>query len=335
MAQKTYGIDFGTDTIKIYKKGQGIILLEKNVVSTVGKERRPVAIGEEAFEMFEKVPPSINVSFPLSHGVVSKIDDMIALWSFMGSKIARSRRMKGFQFYIAVPADITEVEKHAYSRIVSESDSKPKKVCLIDKPIADAYGLGLDVEKANGILIVNIGADTTEISVLSLGGIVVSRLLPYGGKYFDDQIKNYIRKQYNFVIGLKTAEQIKKKLVSAFPTDGEIEVMGRDVVKGLPGKLNINASEIFPLVNDVFYEIAVSVKTILERTPHEISHDIVHNGVYLTGGSSWISGLDQLIANETFLKVNTTRNAQKTVVTGLGYLAEHPKLAAKYAIELK
>ena len=111
MAQKTYGIDFGTDTIKIYKKGQGIILLEKNVVSTVGKERRPVAIGEEAFEMFEKVPPSINVSFPLSHGVVSKIDDMIALWSFMGSKIARSRRMKGFQFYIAVPADITEVEK--------------------------------------------------------------------------------------------------------------------------------------------------------------------------------------------------------------------------------
>ena len=148
MAQKIYGIDFGTDTIKIYKKGQGIILIEKNVVSTVGKERRPVAIGEEAYEMFEKVPPSINVSFPLSHGVVSKIDDMIALWNFMGAKISRSRRMKGFQFYIAVPADITEVEKFAYSRIISESESKPKKVCLIDKPIADAYGLGLDVEKA-------------------------------------------------------------------------------------------------------------------------------------------------------------------------------------------
>lgn len=194
MAQKIYGIDFGTDTIKIYKKGQGIILIEKNVVSTVGKERRPVAIGEEAYEMFEKVPPSINVSFPLSHGVVSKIDDMIALWNFMGAKISRSRRMKGFQFYIAVPADITEVEKFAYSRIISESESKPKKVCLIDKPIADAYGLGLDVEKANGILIVNIGADTTEISVLSCGGIVVSKLLPYGGKYFDDQIKKLYKK---------------------------------------------------------------------------------------------------------------------------------------------
>lgn len=335
MAQKTYAIDFGTDTIKIYKKGQGIILLEKDVVSTVGREKRPVAIGEEAFEMFEKVPPSINVSFPLSHGVVSKLDDMIALWNFMGSKISRRRRMKGFQFYIAVPADITEVEKQAYSRIVFESDSKPKKVCLIDKPIADAYGLGLDVEKANGILIVNMGADTTEISVLSLGGIVVSRLLPYGGKYFDDQIKSYIKKQYNFVIGLKTAEQIKRQLVSAFPIEGEVEVTGRDVVKGLPGKQKVTASEIFPLVNHIFYEIAVSIKNMLERTPHEISHDIVHNGVYLTGGSSWINGFDQLIANETFLKVNTTRNAQKTVVTGLGYLAEHPKLAARYAVELK
>ena len=257
MAQKIYGIDFGTDTIKIYKKGQGIILIEKNVVSTVGKERRPVAIGEEAYEMFEKVPPSINVSFPLSHGVVSKIDDMIALWNFMGAKISRSRRMKGFQFYIAVPADITEVEKFAYSRIISESESKPKKVCLIDKPIADAYGLGLDVEKANGILIVNIGADTTEISVLSCGGIVVSKLLPYGGKYFDDQIKSYIRKQYNFVIGLKTAEHIKKELVTAFPMQGELEVMGRDVVKGLPGKQLINPTEKFPLVNDVIYEIAI------------------------------------------------------------------------------
>lgn len=335
MAQKIYGIDFGTDTIKIYKKGQGIILIEKNVVSTVGKERRPVAIGEEAYEMFEKVPPSINVSFPLSHGVVSKIDDMIALWNFMGAKISRSKRMKGFQFYIAVPADITEVEKFAYSRIISESESKPKKVCLIDKPIADAYGLGLDIEKANGILIVNIGADTTEISVLSCGGIVVSKLLPYGGKYFDDQIKSYIRKQYNFVIGLKTAEHIKKELVTAFPMQGELEVMGRDVVKGLPGKQLIKATEIFPLVNDVFYEIAISIKTMLERTPHEISHEIVHNGVYLTGGSSWINGLDQLIANETFLKVNTTKNAQKTVVTGLGYLAEHPKLAAGYAVEIK
>ena len=335
MAQKIYGIDFGTDTIKIYKKGQGIILIEKNVVSTVGKERRPVAIGEEAYEMFEKVPPSINVSFPLSHGVVSKIDDMIALWNFMGAKISRSKRMKGFQFYIAVPADITEVEKFAYSRIISESESKSKKVCLIDKPIADAYGLGLDVEKANGILIVNIGADTTEISVLSCGGIVVSKLLPYGGKYFDDQIKSYIRKQYNFVIGLKTAEHIKKELVTAFPMQGELEVMGRDVVKGLPGKQLIKATEIFPLVNDVFYEIAISIKTMLERTPHEISHEIVHNGVYLTGGSSWINGLDQLIANETFLKVNTTKNAQKTFVTGLGYLAEHPKLAAGYAVEIK
>lgn len=337
MSQKTYGIDFGTSTIKIYKKGQGIILLERNVVSIAGSEKRPVAIGEKAYEMFEKEPPGIYVSFPLSHGVIANLHDMTALWNFMMSALSGHKRFKGGEFYIAVPADITEVEKQAYSHILSESIYKPKHIFLVDKPVADAYGLGLDVAGARGILVVDIGADTTEISVLSLGGIVVSKLLPYGGNYFDNQIMNYIRKAHNFIIGRRTAEVVKKSLVSAEEgqKDNVARMAGLDIVKGLPGETEVSSKEIYPLVKDIFYTISATVQSVLERTPPEISQEIIHNGVYLTGASSWIKGLDALISAGTHLKANTTRDAQKTAAIGLGYLAERPKLAASYAFQLK
>ncbi len=335
MSQRTYGVDFGTGTVKVYKKGQGIVLLERNVVSTVGREKRPVAIGEKAYEMYEKVPPSIHVSFPLSHGVIADMQDMIALWNFMVAKLYNNKKLKGGEFYLAVPADITEVEKQAYSHIISEGECRPKHIFLIDKPIADAYGLGLDVESSNGILIVNIGADTTEISILSLGGIVVTKLLPYGGNSFDSRIMSYVRKEHNFIIGRRTAEMIKKTLVSASPVKAEVRIAGRDVVRGLPGELAISSLEIYPIVEEIFDAISTSIRSMLERTPPEISREIKNSGIYLTGASSWIKGIDKLIEDETGFKANTTKDAQKTVVEGLGYLAEHPKLAANYTAKLK
>ncbi len=335
MAKKVFGIDFGTSAVKVYKKGDGIVLLERTAVSTVGKDKRPIAIGEKAYEMYEKAPPSIHVSLPLSRGVVSELDDMTALWNFMGQKISGKKKMNHCQFYIAVPADITEVEKNAYSRIITKSDSKPQKVCLIDKPIADAYGLKLDVERSRGILIVNLGADTTEISILSLGGIVVSRLLSYGGNDFDRAIQGYIRKEYNFIIGLKTAENIKKQLVSTDQIQQTVSVMGRDVLRGLPGEILISSNEIYALTKDIFFRIAAEIRSMLERTPPEISMEILHNGIYLTGGTSLIKGLDQFLANEVNVMVNTAKHANKTVVSGIGYLAEHPKLALKYAVPLE
>lgn len=336
MAHKTFGIDFGTGTIKVYKRADGIVLNERNVVATVGKnkEKRPIAIGDKAYEMFEKVPPNIHVSFPLHNGVIAQMEDMTALWNFLIGKVSGNRRLKGADFYIAVPADLREVDKKAFSRVVYEGECKPRKVCLINKPIADAIGLNLDIEQSRGIMIVNIGADTTEISVLSLGGIVVSKLLPYGGNYFDEQIINYIRREYNYVIGRKSAEQIKKSLVSAVPVEEEATVIGRNVVKGLPGEVTVSSGEIFPLVQGVFYTISAAIKSMLERTPPEIASEIAEHGIYLTGGSSWLRGMDQLVANETRYKVNTTKHAQKTVINGLGYLAEHPKIAAKYSVLL-
>jgi rod shape-determining protein MreB len=242
--------------------------------------------------------------------------------------------MNHCQFYIAVPADITEVEKQAYSKIITKSESKPQKVSLIDKPVADAYGLGLDVEKSRGILVVNLGADTTEISILSLGGIVVSRLLPYGGNDFDRAIQNYVRKKYNFVIGLKTAEQVKVQLISAVSAERTVTVVGRDVLKGLPGQMTLSSGEIYPLTKDIFFSIASQIRSMLEHTPPEISSEILHNGIYLTGGTSFVEGLDQFLADEVNVRVNTTKNAQKTVVSGIGYLSEHPKMAARYAVPL-
>lgn len=336
MAHKAFGIDFGTGTVKVYRKAEGIILNERTVVATVGKNsaQRPVAIGDKAYEMFEKVPPNIHVSFPLQNGVIAKMQDMIALWNFMMTKISKGRKIKNADFYISVPADIREVDQNAFSRVVTEGEYKPHKVSLIRKPIADALGLKLDVENARGIMIVNIGADTTEISVLSLGGIVVSKILPYGGNYFDQQILQYVRKEYNFVIGRKTAEQIKKTLVSAVPVDESVTVVGRNVVKGLPGEVSIASGEIFPLVQGMFLTISAAVKSMLERTPPEIASEIVKNGIYLTGGSSWLRGMDQLVANETRYRVNTTKHAQRTVISGLGYLADNPKKAGAYAIPL-
>lgn len=335
MAKKIFGIDFGTNAIKVYKKGDGIILSERTALSAVGKEKRAIAIGEKAYEMYEKAPPSIYISLPISRGVISHLDDMVSLWNYMGRRISGRRKMNHCQFYIAVPADITEVEKQAYSKIITKSETKPGKVCLIDKPLADAYGLGLDVERSRGIMIVNLGADTTEISVLSLGGIVVSKLLPCGGNDFDRIIQTHLRKNYNFIIGLKTAEQLKKQLVFVESGDAQATAVGTDVLRGLPGEIKISAKEIHPLIKDIFHTMAMEIRSMLEHTPPEISSEIKENGVYLTGGSSMIPGLDQFLANWVNERINTTKNALNTVASGMGYLAEHSKLAAHYAVPLE
>lgn len=335
MAHKTYGIDFGTSAIKIYKKGKGIILSERNVVSTVGKEKRPIAIGEKAYEMYEKEPPSIHVSFPLNHGVIAHMKDMIALWNYMNDHVTGKRKQKHQEYYLSVPADITEVEKQAFSQIVSEGDFKPKRVYLIDKPVANVYGLGLNLDRVHGICVLDIGADTTECTILSMGGIVVSKLLPHGGNYFDTFIRDYLRKEYNFVIGNRTAEQAKKEIISADGRELSTIVAGRDVLRGLPGERELHSQEVCPYIQGVFTEIAAELQSMIEHIPPEISTEIIEEGVYLTGGSSRIPGLGKLIHAATGIRINLAQNPQETVVRGLGYLSEHPKTAAKHALMIR
>lgn len=327
MAGKIYGIDFGTSTIKIYQKNDGIILDEKNVIA-IANRKQVIAAGNEAFEMYEKTPVNILVSHPVKNGVIADLANMLELLNYMFKKLSkRGKRLSAASIIVATPSDITEVEKRAFFDLVASSCIKTKNIKIVDKPIADAIGAGLDVTNARGVMVVDIGADTTEVSIMSLGGIVISKLIPIGGNKLDESIKNYVKKNYNLVIGDKTSEYIKKELATAFPMEEKsIKVYGRNVVTGLPAEVEISSAMVHESIIEYLYSIVDAIRIILERTPPEISSDIIDSGLFVTGGSALIPGLDKLIAKETGLKVNIAQDSTNTVVNGLGKIIEDRKL---------
>ena len=325
MAAKTYGIDLGTNTIKVYKKGEGVILHERNIIAIENK-KNVIAVGDEAYEMNEKAPVNIKVVSPVRSGVIADISNMQRLLTSVINKINGGKKSAS-TFYIAVPTDITSVEKKSFYDTVLASNSKVKAISIVEKSIADALGVGLDITNARGVMVVNIGADTTEISIISLGGIVLSKLINVGGNKLDESIKLYVKKKYNLAIGSKTAETIKKNLASALPGSNEtIAVFGRNIVNGLPAQMEINSEMVYESIKEYLHTIVDSIKVILERTPPEISADIIESGIYVTGGSAAIKGLDTLIASNTDLKVNICDKAGSTVVEGLGRIIEEPDL---------
>ncbi len=326
MLGKAIGIDFGTSSIKFYKNGEGVILHEKSVIAVYNKNHT-FAVGNEAFEMYEKAPVNIEVSYPVKNGVIADIGNMQAMIDYFFQQMDGKRKLKGADYYIAVPTDITEVEKRAYFELISNTNLKPKKIFVVEKPIADALGMSLDITKSTGTLVVDIGANTTEISVLSLGGIVLSRLIPVGGNKFDEVIINKIKKDKNFVIGEKTAELIKKTIGSAYVTDETIDICGRNLVTGLPSEITITGKDVYDALIELFQNIVDSVKIILERTPPEISSDIYKSGVYITGGSSRIKDLGRFVYDQLGLKVNLCEEPESTVIMGLGAIIEDPSLA--------
>lgn len=326
MLGKAIGIDFGTSSIKFYKNGEGVILHEKSVIAMYNKNHT-FAVGNEAFEMYEKAPVNIEVSYPVKNGVIADIGNMQAMIDYFFQELDGKRKLKGADYYIAVPTDITEVEKRAYFELISNTNLKPKKIYVVEKPIADALGMSLDITKSTGTLVVDIGANTTEISVLSLGGIVLSRLIPVGGNKFDEAIISKIKKDKNFVIGEKTAELIKKTIGSAYVTDETIDICGRNLVTGLPSEITITSKDVYDALIELFQSIVDSVKIILERTPPEISSDIYKSGVYITGGSSRIKDLGRFVYDQLGLKVNLCEEPESTVIMGLGAIIEDPSLA--------
>ncbi|MCI5937517.1 MAG: rod shape-determining protein [Eubacterium sp.] len=323
---KAIGIDFGTSSIKFYKNGEGVILHEKSVIAIYNKQHT-FAVGNEAYEMYEKAPANIAVSYPVKNGVIADIGNMQAMIDYFFMQLDGKRKLKGADYYIAVPTDITEVEKRAYFDLISNTNLKPKKIHVVEKPIADALGMNLDITKSIGTLVVDIGANTTEISVLSLGGIVLSRLIPIGGNKFDEAIINKIKKDYNFVIGEKTAEHVKMTIGSAYANDESIDICGRNLVTGLPSEITITGNDAHDALSELFQSIVDSVKIILERTPPEISADIYRSGVYLTGGSSRIKDLGNFVYDQLGLKVNLCEEPESTVIMGLGSIIEEPSLA--------
>ncbi len=335
MSAKVFGIDFGTNTIKIYRKNEGVIFDEKNIIALCKGE--VMAIGDEAFEMLGKAPDNFLVTYPVRNGVIADIANMLALLNKAFKIIAeKSGKITGADIIVAAPNDVTEVEKRAFFDLANNSIAKPKKVRVVEKPIADAIGAGLDVMEASGVMIVDIGADTTEISIMSLGGIVLSKLVPIGGNKFDELIINNVKKKYNLIIGNKTAETIKKKLAYAVNPEHEtIKVYGRDVMTGLPTEAEIDSEFVYETISESLRSIVDAVRVILEKAPPEISSDIIDSGIYVTGGSANIKKIDELFGTETELPIRVAPDAANTVVNGLGKILEDNSRYGCLAFSLK
>lgn len=327
MSSKTFGIDFGTNSLKIYRKGEGIVFSQKSVIAIKGKNT-VIAIGDEAYEMYGKSPDYINVNFPLKGGVIASFANMLSLLNCIFWDLSRVHgKFRGAEFYIATPTDITEVEKKAFHDLVDASIIRPKRLRMVEKPLADAIGAGIDINNSQGSLLVNIGADTTEISIISMGGIVLSKLVPAGGNQFDEAISNYVRKKYNLVIGQKTAEYIKRSIASFDNSEVRIcKAFGRDIVTGLPREREITSDLINQALLEQMNNIIDTVRVILERTPPEIAADVYANGLTVTGGSSAIQGIGELISQSTGLKVQVIPDGANTVIQGIAQIIENKDL---------
>lgn len=317
MTNNVYGIDLGTCNMKVYCKATNKILNEKNTIALVNKDEI-YAYGDEAYAMYEKAPEVINVTFPVVSGVIADFDNLQNMLQIFLEKHTKGK-VKGSEYIVAVPTDITEVEKKAFFDMFYRSKPlKPKSVLLCEKPIADAVGLGLDVNEPTGIMVVDMGADTTEISVISLGGLVLSDLLHFGGNKIDESIITFAKRKFNLVIGQKTAQSLKETLGSGVPGNTDtMVIVGRDVVSGLPIEMELSGEVVYEAIKDNLNNICNSIKMILEKTPPELAKDIIHSGIYITGGSSQINNLDVLFKQITGIEINTCEAPEECVVRGL------------------
>lgn len=283
--------------------------------------------------MYEKAPSNIHISYPLSNGVIADIHNMEKIVRFFLNDLT-GNSIKSADYYIAVPTDVTEVEKRAFYDLIRDANVKAKKIMVVEKAVADGLGLDIDVKNSQGVLIVNVGFDTTEISILSLGGIVLSRLIKVGGQKFDDSIRAAVRKQYNLIIGGKTAENVKISLAELEKENKGAVVYGRDIVTGLPVERELPTAMIDESLIEHFYTIIDNIKVILERTPPELAADIYRHGIYLTGGASQVSHLAELIQKGTGLKVNVSENPITSVALGLSRIIKDDNLkTVAYSIE--
>ncbi|MCR5310701.1 MAG: rod shape-determining protein [Lachnospiraceae bacterium] len=332
MNNLSFGIDLGTSNIRIYNRSDDNVMMEKNVIAIENK-RTVFAYGDSAFEMYEKAPGNINITYPLTNGVIADIKNMEIIVRFFITGLMGGN-VRPADYFIAVPTDVTEVEKRAFYDLIKESNLKAKRILVVEKALADGLGIDIDVKNSQGAFIVDVGFDTTEISILSLGGIVLSRLIKTGGLKFDEAIKSAIRKEYSLFIGGKTAENVKINLRELEEKGENAVVYGRDIVSGLPVEREISTAIINSALEEHFNTIIDNIKFILERTPPELSADIYRKGLYLTGGGSMVNNLAEKIANGTGLKVNLAKEPQLSAVKGIAKVINDENFrSVAYSIE--
>ena len=322
MFSKDIGIDLGTANTLVYMKGKGIIMREPSVVAKDVKNNTVKFVGREAKEVIGRTPGSIVAVSPLKDGVISDFAIAATMLKIFISKVIGNSVFSRPRVVICIPSGVTEVEKRAVKDAAYKAGAK--QVNVIEEPMAAAIGAGLPISEPVGSMVVDIGGGTSEVAVISLGGIVTAQSVRVAGDQFDLAIINYIKKKYNLLIGERTAEAIKIEIGSAYPyeNEGTMVIKGRNLVDGLPKNITIEAPEVREALADSLAIIVDAIKSTLENTPPELSADIIDNGITLTGGGALLRGLDALITSETGIPVHIAENPLDCVAEGTGMMLE-------------
>lgn len=325
------GIDLGTANTLVFVKDRGVVLREPSVVAVQSGTRKVVAVGDEAKRMLGRTPGNITAVRPLKDGVIADFDITEAMLRHFIKKVHHGSKLVSPMVVIAIPSGITEVEKRAVRE--SALHAGAREVYLIEEPMAAALGVGLPVQEAAGNMIVDIGGGTTEIAIISLGGIVYCRSVRVAGDELDESISIYLKRAYNLMIGERTAEDIKIKIGSVHVMDKEMtmEVKGRDLVAGLPKTLTITSQEVREALLGPVQTILEAIRITLERCPPELSADLIDRGIVLAGGGALLRGMDRLISEETALPVYVAEDPLSAVVEGTGKVLQEFKFLKKVA----
>lgn len=316
------GIDLGTANTLVHVRGKGILLREPSVVAIATDTGKPIAVGEEAKRMLGRTPSSISAIRPLRDGVIADFEHTEAMIRYFIQKVYRRNMLLPPRVVVGVPSGVTEVEEMAVREATTKAGAR--EAYTIEEPMAAAIGAGLPVSEPTGSMVVDIGGGTTEVAVISLGDIVVSRSVRIAGDEIDEAIVSYVRRNYNLSIGDRMAEEVKIAIGSAFPSGPEkqYEVRGRDLLSGLPRSAMLTSGEIREAIQEPVHAIVEAVKMTLEATPPELAADIYEQGITLAGGGALLEGLDKLLSRETCMPVHVAQDPLCCVVLGTGRFLE-------------
>jgi rod shape-determining protein MreB and related proteins len=315
-------VDLGTANTVVYVRGKGIVLNEPSVVAVNTRDDRPLAVGTEAKRMVGRTPPHIQAIRPLKDGVIADFDICEKMLRYFIERVHHRRWAKP-RMVICVPSGITGVEQRAVQEAAEYAGAR-KPAYIIEEPMAAAIGAGLPVHEPSGNMVVDVGGGTTEVAVISLGGIVANESVRVAGDEIDEALMSFCKKEYSLALGERTAEDIKTKLASAWPLKEELyaEVRGRDLVTGLPKTIVVSTSELREAIEEPVQAICDAIKYTLDRTPPELAADMMEKGIVITGGGSLLLGLDARLAAETGMPVRRAKNPLYTVVLGSGQCLE-------------
>ena len=310
-----YGLDLGTYEIKVYDKKRNTLWKEKNAIA-ISDEKKIFSVGDDAYAMYEKAPLNIEVVFPMKEGVISHFYNM----QYMLQNLIKKDQhfVRGSKYIVAVPTDVTEVEKRAFYDLVVHSTAKAKEVRIVERGIADAIGLGLDVQNTPGLFIVNLGAETTELSVLASGGVVLNRMLKFGGVTLDQDIINSAKHNKEFLIGQLTAESLRKTYgIHSQKEIDSISVAGRNLITRIPEQQKLSMNFIHAAMKEHMKNLINEIHNLLERTPPEVQRNIKKEGIYLTGGLANLIGLSHFMENALGIKTHVSQQPEFCATNGL------------------